>query len=206
MYKSQYQQDVWLDANVFRGKRNGVFVDVGAYDGLDISNTHYFNTISKWTGICIEPNPITFQKLKQNRSCILENCAIGDTEGELDFISIYGGGASGSGFDDPTGKVIETAIAETKKDGGTWEKIKVPTFRLDTILDKHNLKFVDYCSIDVEGFEINVVRSIDWNKYYIQYLTVEKNISIDQVTEHLKDFGYSIIGEVGADFVYELKR
>ena len=206
MYKSQYQQDIWLDMNVFHGKRDGVFIDVGAYDGFDISNTYHFNTASNWTGICIEPNPITFKKLTQNRSCPLENCAIGDTEGELDFISIYGGGASGSGFDDPTGKVTETAISETAKDGGTWEKIKVPTFRLDTILDKHNIRMADYCSIDVEGFEINVVKSIDWNHYYIQYLTVEKNVSIDQVIKHLEGFSYSIIAEVGADFVFKLNR
>jgi len=206
MYKSQYRQDIWLDHNVFKGKQDGIFVDVGAYDGFDISNTYHFNTTLNWTGICIEPNPITFKALEKNRTCILENCAIGDVEGELDFISIYGGGASGSGFDDPTGKVTKTAISETAKDGGTWEKIKVPTYRLDTILDKYNIKFADYCSIDVEGFEINVVKSIDWNKYYIQYLTVEKNVSINAVIEYLKVFSYSIIGEVGADFVFKLNR
>jgi len=206
MYKSQYQQDLWLDNHIFHGKRNGTFVDIGAYDGFDISNTFHFDTVSDWEGICIEPNPLTFKELEKNRNCILENCAIGDEEGELDFVAIYGGGASGSGFDDPTGKVRETAITETARDGATWEIMKVPTFRLDTILDKYNYKIVDYCSIDVEGFEINVVKSINWNNYYIQYLTVEKNISINEVTEHLALFSYTPLRDIGGDLIFKLNR
>lgn len=206
MYKSQYGQDKWLDQNIFRQKPNGTFVDIGAYDGLDISNTYYFERILGWNGICIEPNPVTFEKLKNNRKCILENCAVGDQEGELDFVSIYGGGSAGSGFDDPSEKVRNTAIAETAKDGGTWEIIKVPSFRLETILKKHDIKIVDYCSIDVEGFEINVVKSIDWNKFYIKYLTVEANISIDEVISHLKKYSYSVIERIGGDLLFELKR
>jgi len=104
MYRSQYKQDMFLDMEIFHGKRNGTFLDVGAYDGIDISNTYYFEKQLGWTRICIEPNAVTFKKLENNRNCILQNCAIGDTEGELDFISIYGNGSAGSGFDDPSEK------------------------------------------------------------------------------------------------------
>lgn len=206
MYKSQYNQDQWLDQNVFHGNKNGTFLDIGAYDGIDISNTWYFDKILKWKGICIEPNPETFKLLTKNRNCILENCAISDIEDNLDFVSIYGNGAAGSGFNDSSGKVIKTAIDETKKDGGYWEIIKVPTFRLDTILNKHKMRIIDYCSIDVEGFEINVVKSINWNKFYIQYLTIEANISINEVIEYLKPFSYTVIEKLGGDLLFKLNR
>ena len=206
MYKSQYNQDGWLNTNIFNGKQNGVFIDIGAYDGLDISNTYYFEKFANWAGVCIEPNPNKFKLLQQNRNCILENCAISDIEGNLDFISISGNGASGSGFDDTSGKVIETAISENKKDGGTWERIKVSTYKLSTILDKHKIRIVDYCSIDVEGFEINVVESINWNNYYVQYLSIERNISINKVIDHLKLFSYSVITELGGDLIFKLNR
>jgi FkbM family methyltransferase len=206
MYKSQYKQDQWLNQNIFNQKLNGTFIDIGAYDGLDISNTYYFEKNLRWRGICIEPNPVTFKKLENNRNCILENCAVGDVEGEMDFVSIYGNGSAGSGFDDPSEKVRKTAVYETSKDGGTWEVIKVSTFRLDTILRKHNIRIVDYCSIDVEGFEINVVKSINWDDFYIKYLTIEANISIDDVIKYLEKFSYSVITRIGGDLLFKLNR
>ena len=205
VYKSQYRQDAFLDTNVFRGKRNGVFIDIGAYDGVDISNTYHFETALGWTGLCVEPSPQTFELLKKNRKCKLENCAVSDTEGNLDFVNITGWASSASGFNDPQGKVLKTAIESVAAYGGTYDIIQMPTFRLDTLLNKHKIRFADYCSIDVEGFEINVVRSIDWNKYYIQYLTVENNVSIGQVVEHLKQFKYSVLQE-GPDLIFKLNR
>jgi FkbM family methyltransferase len=206
MYKSQYKQDYYLDIEIFHGKKNGVFVDVGAYDGYDISNTYHFEKDLGWTGLCIEPSPQTFELLKKNRNCILENCAIGNVEGELEFVNITGWGSSASGFNDTTGKILQTAKDCVEQHGGLWEIIKIPTYRLDTILKKHNLRMVDYMSIDVEGFEINVVKSIDWNKYYIKYLSIEKNVSIVEVTEHLTKFSYNIISELEGDFIFKLNR
>lgn len=54
-YYSQYSQDRNLDNLIFKGYKNGVFVDVGAYDGVDINNTLYFETTNNWRGINIEP-------------------------------------------------------------------------------------------------------------------------------------------------------
>jgi FkbM family methyltransferase len=206
MYKSQYNQDKYLDYSFFRGKINGIFVDVGAYDGFDISNTYYFEKDRSWSGICIEPSPQSFELLKKNRNCIFENCAISDIEGELDFVNITGWGASASGFKDESGKVIKTAKDSVKEHGGTWEIIKIPTFRLDTILNKHKFRVVDYMSIDVEGFEINVVKSIDWNKYYIQYLSIEKNVSINDVINYLDGFSYKVVTQLTGDLIFKLNR
>ena len=55
MYNSQDNQDKYLEETVFRGYKNGVFVDVGAHDGLSINNTLYFEKYNNWTGINIEP-------------------------------------------------------------------------------------------------------------------------------------------------------
>ena len=206
MYKSQYKQDEFLNSQVFFGQREGIFIDVGAYDGFDISNTYFFEKTLRWTGVCIEPSPQSFELLKENRSCILENCAIGDIEGNLDFVNITGWASSASGFDDETKKISKTAKDSVEQHGGNWEIIKIPTFRLDTILNKHKLRLVDYMSIDVEGFEINVVKSINWDDYYVRYLTVEKNVSINEVTEHLKQFSYSILQDMAGDLIFKLDR
>ena len=154
---SQYGQDILL--NNLINKQNGFFIDIGAHDGICFSNSYLFETELEWNGICIEPLPNIFKKLEKNRKCILENCAISDVEGALDFVSIEGLNESGemlSGFGrEETAKFL----------GRTYEIIKVNTFRLDVILDKHNIKYADFCSIDTEGTEINVIKSINWHTY-----------------------------------------
>ena len=57
---SQLGQDRYLLENFFRGKRGGVFVDIGAYDGQTFSNTLFFERSMAWTGLCIEPLPSAF--------------------------------------------------------------------------------------------------------------------------------------------------
>ena len=55
VYYSQDKQDEFLEKNVFKGLKNGFFVDIGAHDGKSINNTLYFEENNNWTGINIEP-------------------------------------------------------------------------------------------------------------------------------------------------------
>jgi hypothetical protein len=64
-YYSQIRQDRYIDF-FFSKKRNGVFVDIGANDGVTLSNTYFLEKERHWTGICIEPIPSSFEKLKAN--------------------------------------------------------------------------------------------------------------------------------------------
>ena len=76
---SQLGQDKIVD-EYFRGKRHGVFVDIGAYDGLTFSNTLMLERERDWTGICIEPLPDIFAELRKNRRCICVQACIGNRE------------------------------------------------------------------------------------------------------------------------------
>ena len=66
MFKSQYGQDQFVDTWC-NSREGGVFVDVGAHDGVTLSNTWFFENVRKWTGLCIEPIPEIFNQLKENR-------------------------------------------------------------------------------------------------------------------------------------------
>lgn len=181
-YHSQYNQDRTL--NELINQRRGFFIDIGAYDGINFSNSYFFETELDWNGICIEPLPNIFKNLQNNRKCILENCAISDIEETLDFVSIEGLGASGemlSGFN---------RQGHAKSLGRPHEIIKVDCFRLDRILDKHNIKYADFCSIDTEGTELNVIKSINWDNYLIEYICVEKNNNEQKIMDYLKPYGY----------------
>ena len=56
---SQYEQDIYILNNFFQNKKDGMFVDIGAHDGVTISNSLLFEKIG-WNGICVEPLPKIF--------------------------------------------------------------------------------------------------------------------------------------------------
>jgi FkbM family methyltransferase len=90
-FHAQVGQDRYLLENFFRGKRNGVFLDVGAYDGEKFSNTLFFEESLGWKGLCVEPLPSAFQKLRARRSSICENVALSDFAGEAEFLDCDSG-------------------------------------------------------------------------------------------------------------------
>jgi len=71
--------------NFFHGKHGGVFLDIGAYDGETLS-TPLLRKDDGWTGLCVEPLPSAFAKLKATRKAICENLCVGDFEGEAEFV------------------------------------------------------------------------------------------------------------------------
>src|SRR4030095_6950761 len=126
-FHSQVGQDRFLLENFFRGKRGGVFVDIGAYDGETFSNSLFFERTMGWTGLCVEPLPSAFQKLKATRKAICENVCVAEFEGaHLRFMQ-------------------QLSVARTTHTAHVT--------RLSKLLDKHKLFHIDYCSIDTEGAE-----------------------------------------------------
>ena len=67
MYYSQSGEDNFLNANYFKNKTNGTFIELGALDGVLYSNTKFFEDTLGWSGILIEPHPYKFQELTKNR-------------------------------------------------------------------------------------------------------------------------------------------
>jgi FkbM family methyltransferase len=182
-YYSQEKQDELLDTYVFKGYRRGVFVDVGAWDGVHFSNTRFFEESRGWTGLCIEPRPDEYAQLVVNRPrSIAVRTAIHDREGEGEFLHIPGYSAMLSGLQetyDPRHRLrIETELQGT---GVTPETIQVPLTRLQTLLDRYGLRRIHYLSIDTEGAEPQVLRSIDFSKVFIDVIGFEANYPEDGV-------------------------
>ena len=87
IFNSQENQYKHLEENIFKGYKNGIFVDVGAHDGVSINNTLYFEKYNNWTGINIEPIKKVYDKLLENRpNCVNINCAVCNNDGETDFL------------------------------------------------------------------------------------------------------------------------
>src|SRR4051812_7676853 len=97
-YQSQCKQDKFVNEVIFNNKRNGVFVDIGANDGITFSNSYFFEKQLGWTGLCVEPLESTFQKLKAVRSCKLVNGCAASFNGEETFFAVDGYGEMLSGL------------------------------------------------------------------------------------------------------------
>ena len=67
MYYSQCGEDKFLNDTFFKNKKNGVYIELGALNGVLISNTKFFEDKLNWKGILIEPHPEEFERLKCNR-------------------------------------------------------------------------------------------------------------------------------------------
>ena len=193
-FHSQERQDRLLETHVFKGFKGGVFVDVGAWDGVTINNTLFFEREHQWTGLNLEPLPDKFQELVVNRpTCTNLNVAISDREGEADFLALTGYTSMLSGlqenYDPRHRKRIERETAEMKTESAL---IKVSVKRLDTIFREHNIRRVHYLSVDAEGSEFKILQSIDFESTFIDVIGFEANYPdmAAAVVEFLSSKGY----------------
>jgi len=203
-FYSQYGQDRWLHENIFPDKRDGVFVEIGADDGIHNSNTLFFEKIG-WTGVCIEPSYNRFEHLKQNRACICENVAIDSKEGVVEFMDISGYGKGLSGIVDKYSEAHKNRIDnEIKhKNNKGHQVIQVKTQRLDVILRGNGITRVDFCSIDTEGCEYDIISSLDFDSINIDIFLIENNYNEDGVSNFLSNVGYKKIAKINIDDVYQ---
>lgn len=190
-YRSLLGQDQWVHKVVYPHlKHPGYFVDIGAYDGVDGSNSYYFEKILGWKGILVEPDPITSEKCRQYRSNTVEQVAVDDTPGEVFFIQ-HG----------KTGKIINNKTEELQ-----GQKITVKTDTLVNILDRNEApSFIHYLSMDIEGNEYKALKDFPFDRYTFGALTIE-NTSIWFINKDVRNLleknGYVYAGKLFVDDLY----
>jgi FkbM family methyltransferase len=197
MFYSQDNQDLYLETNVFKGYKNGFYVDVGAHDGITFNNTLYFEKNNNWTGINIEPNKKVFHQLVENRpNNINLSCAVCNNCGETEFLCNEGYTEMISGIKDNfDARHLERLKRENKQHGSTTQVVKVTTKKLETILDEHRISHVHYLSIDVEGAEFEVIKSINFDKVFIDVIGFENNFhdTSSVIVNYLENKGFIMI-------------
>lgn len=164
--RSQIRQDIFVLA--FSGfRRGGYFVEFGATNGVDLSNTYLLEQEFGWSGILAEPGKVWHSNLRDNRASIIDTrCVWASSNETLSFVEV--------------GKIstIESFRncddhAELRKAGATYP---VTTVSLSDLLKEHNAPTdIDYLSIDTEGSEFDILNSFDFSKYQIRVITCEHN-------------------------------
>lgn len=169
---SQLGQDLLaLSVNSF--KRNGFFVEFGALDGIQDSNTYLLEKEFGWTGILAEPANIFRSKLADNRSSIVDHRAVAGSSGQiLEFKETM----TQLGFSGLIDYFDPNDMHAVRRKESLGEIYSVTTVSLNDLLSEHNApKIIDYMSVDTEGSELSILENFDFNKHQINLLTVEHN-------------------------------
>ena len=181
---TQLNQDVF--ALLINRFKPGYFLEIGANDGITLSNTLYLEENFGWSGLLVEANPFYEQKLCQ-RNAISVIAAVADREGVCEFKSagLFGG-------------IIDTLDDGYKKYQKEDNNIIVQTLPMSRILSDNNAPSrIDFISIDVEGAEPGIVRQLcSLEQYRFTCGCIEHNHRRDDyssIESNLLSANYSII-------------
>lgn len=197
-FASHIGQDNWV-VDVFLNNRGGYFLDFGAFDGIEISNTLTLERDLGWSGICVEPNPSFFPKLCKTRTAICINAALWPRSGEvIDLVDAHGLSSIAS-FKNADRNAERRQIA-------TKRVVKVPTVNPNDLLKRFNAPdTIEYVSLDTEGCELDILKAMDFRAYRFLLLTIEHNHEEEKqraIREYLSPLGYGVVQNKNDDFFY----
>jgi FkbM family methyltransferase len=184
---AQLRQDLFVLSEL-NFKTNGFFVEFGATDGLELSNTYLLESMFGWTGILAEPARSWHERLRAARHCHIDtNCVWRDSDTTLRFTETTS---------------AEYSSIESYKDSDRHQELRnrgslaydVPTVSLMDLLERYEApRVIDYLSIDTEGSEFEILNRFDFGKYEFRVITCEHNHTSrrDDIFALLTRYGYT---------------
>lgn len=204
-YYSQFGQDLYVLDSIYKNKSDGFFVDIGANHPVNANNT-YLLELNGWKGLAIEPQESLRSLWPNTRKTPCLNYVIGAENKEVSFIEAN---ASEHGL---------SGVEGYNKCTTDCKKISVTQRRLEDILAEYSVTDVDFLSIDVEGYEMNVLNGIDFSKVNIKLICVENDIGFKSMpligkqlgeelgNKDLREFiiskGYKYIARIMSDDIF----
>jgi FkbM family methyltransferase len=167
--KSQNRQDLFALAQL-GFPRGGYFVEFGATDGVTGSNSWLMEKQFGWRGIVAEPARCWHERLRANRSCVVDTaCVWRESGATLQFTEVEHLPALST--------LSEFRDSDSfSHERGRAHSYEVPTISLRDLLARHGApRDIDYLSIDTEGSELQILRSFDFAAYRIRVITCEHN-------------------------------
>ncbi len=203
-FKSQFGQDKYL-FETFLNHKDGFFVDVGAHDGVYLSNTFCFEDKLGWSGICVEPSKESSRRLVLGRkNSKVFNCCASPLELENQLVR----------YREHTRLEISHTIFEDlyespnyakeleMEDNKYWDRLK-KCKSLGSILNESNInKKIDYISIDTNGSEFLIIKDFPFEKWNVEVFTIANDAYLGGLKEENRNKTKSLMESNG----YILKR
>lgn len=192
---SQHGEDLVIDA-LLGSPAEGTYVDVGANDPSELSNTRRFYDRG-WRGINIEPNAELFAAFERLRPKDVNlNIGVAESVGEMTFyrmepstLSTFDREASRDNLAHPGSRLVG--------------ELPVPVRPLAAVLDEHLAdRSIDFLSVDTEGLDLAVLQSNDWERYRPRLVLVEITWRRVQIAEYLSAQRYEFVWSNGLNGVF----
>lgn len=193
MYSQNNEEKYIL--NHFNGKK-GTFLDLGAYDGKELSNTRALIELG-WSGCCVEPHPEIFKELEKNckdfKNVFCFEAAIGKENGVFKLNA------------NPTyySTLIDSEVERWKETDFEFKPVDVEVLDFKTFQDVSPYDTYDFISIDCEGLEIDILKQMDLDKLQCKMICVEwngKNFTI--FDEYMKGYNMKLIYSNAENLIY----
>lgn len=200
---SQCAEDKYID-QLLGYKERGCYVDVGAYHPENISNTYLFY-LRGWHGLNIEPTPGRIKQFEKTRPRDINlNVAVGSRASNLDFYC----------FEKPELNTFDVGrLPRIEK----WHHVKpssivkVELYSLKEILNKYGFTDIDFLNIDVEGFEDEILTTMNFKGVNINVIAVEKHVDINKIQDtalytHMIKHNYFLDSKLGPTYIFKKSK
>ena len=208
--KSQYGQELFIYEQIFNKKHEGIFIEVGGNDPILLNNTYALEMLG-WSGIAFEPMDYLREKWEEKRATTCYPYAIGDKEGWIEFNEVIEQDASLMTKGTARGQGVLSSVAGYGRDldklGRSFSinTVKKQMRPLENVLCELNIQHVDVMFVDVEGFELNVLKGVNFSKVSIACICVEAPILYKETCELrtvLVKNGYTLVAHIGGDDIF----
>ena len=191
-------------------KRNGFYLEVGAYNGISESVSLRFEKELKWSGLLIEPNPLHFKYLKKNRSnniCLNFICLSKEYLNKklyiknLNLMSHIVDDKNKIYFKDYPIERINLLAKEANL--GNFKSYECKIEMLENIFEKFNINIIDLAIIDVEGSELELLKGINFEKIKINYFCIE-SYNFEKLNQFMINKNYEFLKKLHReDYVFK---
>jgi FkbM family methyltransferase len=201
-YYGQVEQDKVIEQFFQKyPAENSFFVEVGAFDGVNFSNVRRLHEKYGWTGLCVEPVRKNFERLQKSYRGTSVRCvrsAVSTEEGEVEIaVSTY---PHLPDWGSDTATLNPAEMDRWNYLNTQWTKEKTPLRTLTSILDEQGITAFDVLSIDTEGNDLEVLKSLDFSRFHPALIVVEYFGTPPEVfAGYLRDKGYTILHDNGQD-------
>ncbi len=178
-------------------------MDIGAHDGKTGSNTYFFEKELGWQGICFEPLPHLYALLKSCRSAECINACVAAQTGTVTFLHLDSVDEQLSGmcstYDQ---RMLNVVLNDLKVYGGQCHVLQLPSVQLGQVLADRGITHVDFLSLDTEGSELEILKTIDFSAITIDVMTIENNFNEPHIRHYLEQQGFIFVQRLTVDDVY----
>jgi FkbM family methyltransferase len=188
----------------FFGNHVGSFLDIGANDGITLSNS-YALVQKGWRGVLVEASKKAFDRLVENlgnnTNIVLMPYAIGAENGIVPFYE--SGELLGQGDVALVSSVKKEELERWKPLNMPFTKMDIPMMRFDKLIESAGVSKFDFITMDIEGAELDVLPQMDFDKMETKMLIVEFNgKQQEKYDEIILPYGFKLIHKNGENLLY----